>query len=317
MPLSPLIAIGAVVGATVEKSCDALNRQRNIDTHRTNQVTKAVLCETRPTPCVSEFLFSHEFYWSEQRAKEAGGAKCSKWVADEDWPTREPHLTRPAGLGGLWESVLRQMPNRTLWLHGDSIMTQVCEAALCSLARSAVVPQPPLCIASSRHPSTPHCADIDELSRDVSMQIRGATLPNGARLLCSAVGVFERRKILEVLRRARASVVVINYGLHYHSNHSFADMLQTLLGDLAAWTKGAPGRVPLYRELSAQHFKGGSWRPGAERPPAGTPCECERLDARGATDVHERTAANQNKEFNHILGTMAAATSNPNAEPQP
>ena len=116
-------------------TCEALNHQRNVDMHRTHQVTKAVLCDTQPTPCVSEFLFSHELYWSEKKAQSVGGIKCARWRRDIDWPTREPHLAREASpdFGGLWESVLSHMPNRTLWLHGDSIMTQVCEAALCSL----------------------------------------------------------------------------------------------------------------------------------------------------------------------------------------
>ena len=58
--------------AEASSACEALNVQRNIDTHRTGQVTKAVLCDTQPAPCVSEFLFSHEVYWSEARARRDG-----------------------------------------------------------------------------------------------------------------------------------------------------------------------------------------------------------------------------------------------------
>ena len=48
------------------------------------------------------------------------------WRRDEDWPTVEPLLSRadtptPEGLLAL----LRLLPNKTVWFHGDSITTQV------------------------------------------------------------------------------------------------------------------------------------------------------------------------------------------------
>ena len=216
--LAPVLFAAAAVGTTTTGTytgaqCEDLNRQRNIETHRQNQVTRAILCDTSPASCVSEFLFAHELYWSEQKARESGGIKCAKWARGEDWPTREPHLRRSPELGGLWESVLSKLPNRTVWLHGDSIMTQVCEAALCSLVRSKVVPQPPLCTSGLRHPSTKRCNDVDAVSQSIGMQIRGVRLPNGARLLCSAVGVLERDKIAAVLSKLAISVAVFNYGL--------------------------------------------------------------------------------------------------------
>ena len=293
--------------AEASSACEALNVQRNIDTHRTGQVTKAVLCDTQPAPCVSEFLFSHEVYWSEARARRDGGIKCARWLRDDDWPAREPLLTRPPNLGGVWESVLSRMPNRTLWLHGDSIMTQVCEAALCSLVRSGVVKQPPLCTMGGRHPQTPPCTDIDNLARSTGMQLRAVQLPNSARLLCSAVGVFEHPKIEAVLERADVSVAVINYGLHYHTARNFRAMLSELFGLMSTWAAAGQGRVPLFRELSAQHFKGGAWKPGADRPPPGSPCECEALNARNAADSNEKTASNQNVEFNGLVAAAASS----------
>ena len=304
-----LAALVVVVSAHSlgESACEALNKQRNIDTHRTNQVTKAVLCDTSPAACVSEFLFSHEFYWSASRAARIGGIKCARWTRDEDWPTDEPHLSRPAGLGVVWESVLRSLPNRTLWLHGDSIMTQVCEAAICSLLRSGVVPTPPLCTGNTRHPTTSHCSDVDALSQAIGMQLRALRLPNGARLVCSAVGVFEREKIAAVLTRLNPHVAVVNYGLHYHTTANFGHMLDQLFGELSVWKARAAGRVPLFRELSAQHFKGGAWTPGAHKPPPGVPCQCEPLNRRGALAASERTLHNQNVEFNAAAAAAAAA----------
>lgn len=139
------------------------------------------------------------------------------------------------------------------------------------------------------------------------MQIRGTRLPNGARLLCSAVGVLEREKIATVLARAGVSVAVFNYGLHYHTATNFGGMLDELFELFSSWAAGAPGRVPLFRELSAQHFPGGSWKPGAHKPPPGTPCACEPLHARDAASGLERVAANQNVEFNNMLALKANA----------
>ena len=289
--------------------CEQLAKQRNIDTHREWQVTRAVLCDTQPAACVTEMLFAHEFYWSEQQAAAKGGTKCAKWTRDDQWPTTEPHLTRPAGLGGLWEEVLTLLPNRTLWLHGDSITTQVCEASFCSLARSHVVPQPMLCSGPSngRHPSTVPCPEVDALSRQIGMQLRAVRLPNGAKLVCSAVGVLERDKIAAVLQALPdISVAVLNYGLHYHTSENFGLMLDELMAMLGQWAAQRPGRVPLWRELNAQHFKGGSWSPGAHKPPPGTPCQCEPLASRDAKSNAERTLSNQNVEFNQLAAGKGA-----------
>lgn len=302
-------ALPSPLGEFDRPSCEDLNRKRNIQAKRRKHLTRAVLCDTAPAACVTEMLFAHELYWSEAEARSYGGAKCAQWTHDEDWPTHEPFLKRPLGLGGIWETLLQLLPNQTMWLHGDSITTQLCEAAFCSLARSHVVPQPALCTVGARHPLTPPCHDIDALARASGMQMRAALLPNGARLVCSAVGVLEREKIAMVLDRLPSiSVAIFNYGLHYHSKENFVAMLDTLFGLLSTWAKAKPGRVPLYRENSAQHFKGGSWTPGAHKPPPGTACNCEPLAARDAMSNLERVAANQNIVFNEIARAKAAAS---------
>ena len=298
-------------GKFTNAECEQLARQRNIDTRRQHHITRAVLCDTQPAACVTEMLFAHEFYWTEAQAAAKGGIKCAKWARDDQWPTVDPHLTRSPDLGGLWEEVLTLMPNRTLWLHGDSITTQVCEASFCSLARSAVVPQPMLCSGppSGRHPSTVPCPEVDAVGANIGMQLRAVRLPNGAKVVCSAVGVLERDKIATVLRGLPdIGVAVLNYGLHYHSSENFGLMLDELMTMLTQWASQRPGRVPLWRELNAQHFKGGSWSPGAHKPPPGTPCQCEPLAARDAISHSERTLSNQNVAFNSLAASKAAAT---------
>ena len=300
------MAADALNGFT-DAQCAALNHQRLIDTHRTHQVTKSVMCDTRPAACVSEFLFAHEFYWSEKDAEKRGGVKCRKWGHD-GWPTREPHVRPEAPRDdGLWP-LLQLLPNKTLWLHGDSITTQLCEASICSLLRAGVAPQPPFCAGPNRHPSTAACTDVEALERASKMQLRAVRLPNGARLLCSAVGVFEPDKVAQVLEIA--DVAMFNYGLHYHSAENFGAATRSLFEMLRRWAAARAGRVPLYREQSAQHFKGGSWSPGAHRTsaklPPGTPCECEPLGTRAAAGNTESVAHNQNRNFNNLALSLAA-----------
>ena len=57
------------------------------------------------------------------------------------------------------------------------------------------------------------------------MQMRAAALPNGARLLCSAVGVYEPAKVGAVLQLADIDVALFNYGLHYHTEQHFREVI--------------------------------------------------------------------------------------------
>lgn len=300
------VALNAT-GTYTHQQCDALNKQRNIDAHQADRLTQAIMCDTQPAACSTEMLFVHEFYWDELRALKSDprGSKCHRWKRDADWPTIEPILSRTDSPTP--ESILQLLtllPNKTVWFHGDSITTQLCEASICSLMREGAVHQPPLCTVRPRHPLTPGCDDLTRLEKEVGMQLRAAALPNGARLLCSAVGVYEPEKIATIL--PHADVALFNFGLHYHSETNFRAAMSGLFGLLQRWARDAPGRVPLYREQSAQHFKGGAWKPGADRPPPGTPCVCEQLSARRALDHTESVLSNQNVVFNVAASELAA-----------
>lgn len=96
-------------------------------------------------------------------------------------------------------------------------------------------------------------------------------------------------------------------GLHYHTTAHYGAMLDELLALLVDWARAVPGRVPLFRELSAQHFPGGAWKPGAHKPKPGTPCTCEPLQSREAASGLERVVANQNVEFNALAARKARA----------
>ena len=100
-------------------------------------------------PCVTELLFEHEFWLKPGRGfrnRAVTLRRCSAWRRDSDWPTAEPHLVRePRKVSdrfrGFWSS-LRRLPNRTVWVHGDSIQMQLFSAALCSLLRAGKLRTP-------------------------------------------------------------------------------------------------------------------------------------------------------------------------------
>ena len=71
-----------------------------------------------------------------------------------------------------------------------------------------------------------------ELATQPRMQVRAAVLPNGARLMCSAVGVFEPDNIRRLL--PHADLAMFNYGLHYQSEAGFRDAMAALFEQLAA-----------------------------------------------------------------------------------
>mmetsp|Transcript_41488 Transcript_41488/g.86879 ORF Transcript_41488/g.86879 Transcript_41488/m.86879 type:complete len:359 (+) Transcript_41488:186-1262(+) len=238
------------------------------------EVTRAVMCDTQP-PCLTELLFTHEFWSGSSETR----SRCRSRKYDSDWPTVEPHVNRRKQRPrprSFWET-MRLLPNKTLWLHGDSVQTQLCDAALCSLLRADALPWPAL--------HRPQWLQALELESGLSMRLT-QRMPNGAALLCSAFGPHKTEQVDAVLPHVDA--VVMNHGLHYHSVAAVGAMLRAALAQLGAWRAGGAGRLALWRETSAQHFAGGAYSAGAARPPPGTPCACVRApsDASGSSDLN-------------------------------
>ena len=136
------------------------------------QVTRGILCDTSP-PCITELLFEHEFWLKPGRGfknRAVALQRCSTWQRDSDWPTAEPHLVRETRFRGFW-SALRQLPNRTIWVHGDSIQMQLFSAALCSLLRGGKLRTP----VYARRPRW-----VDELSKASGLNLFYTEAVNGA-----------------------------------------------------------------------------------------------------------------------------------------
>lgn len=275
----------------VVNACVAANeaaRSEHVEIMRGKLLTKALLCDVKPF-CATEVLFNHEFWWEAPTLPHvrAMTSRCRTWQRDSDWPMTEPHLTRgSARARSFWDS-MRLLANKTLWLHGDSIQLQMCDAALCSLMRSGVAPTPVLG-DPSYHPEW-----ISNLSARSGFNFVTTVLPNGARLLCSGLGTFQREQVEMVLPHVH--VAVLNFGLHYHSPEHFRGMLQTAIESLRRWQSAVPAsRLGIWREASAQHFTTGSYQQGAEQrmAPRGKPCECTPLSE---GRQHETGLINLNK----------------------
>lgn len=276
-----------MVNATA--SCLAANEQSRAehpDWLKRGYITKTIMCDVQPF-CATETLFSHEFYWPKGQpgrskrsaSSQAVPSRCRSWKMDADWPVTEPHLSRTTTVPrprSFWD-IMKLLPNRTVWLHGDSIMLQMCDAALCSLMRAGVAGTPAVL------PSTKKPLWVRNLEAATTYNfIVAPTLPNGARLMCSGIGIFQRAPIEKVL--PHVDVAMLNFGLHYNTAAKFEAMLRDALLSLSAWRMGSPStRVALWREGSAQHFRGtGSYTAGAEKrqqvqEERGAPCECSPL----------------------------------------
>ena len=265
------------------------------------QVTRAVLCDSRP-PCVTELLFDHELWLKPGhgfRKRAIALRRCSTWQRDSDWPTEDPHLARQPHFRGFW-SVLRQLPNRTVWVHGDSIQMQLFSAALCSLLRDGKLRTPVY------HHVRPRW--VDALSRESGLNLFYTEAINGARLLGSGLGPFEPRGVELVL--ASVDVALLNFGLHYHEKRELQRVLGAAFALLDDWRGRAPAarRLALWREASAQHFAGGAYSKGAELPPPGTPCRCYPLShpelLTAATPGHAAAAMRDEANLNVFAGLL-------------
>ena len=277
-------------------SCGAVNDDwaREFPDHlaRTG-MTAAVSCdrgsarEQLPS-CVHHTLFVHEFWTGSTDL-----SRCRRWHS-RDWPTWEPHLVRPmARRLRSFADIMSLLPNRTLWLHGDSIMLQLCDAAACALVRAGVAPTPV-------YPHMPPWAAEAEQAGGLSLGRSTLLSSNGARLICTGHGPFDARQARAMLPHVDA--VMLNHGLHYHSVDAFSTTVRAAMTELRSWRNAAPTRVALWREGSAQHFQGGSYVPGAELGQ----CQCAALSvAPGSQPPGASAGSNLNVAFTEVERRLA------------
>ena len=122
------------------ESCESVDAAVRHET-RQKDLTRTVMCDVTPS-CVTELLFAHEF-WSAQEST-VWASRCRRWRRDDEWPTFDPHLQRTElspRARSFWD-VVQLLGNRTIWVHGDSITLQMCDAAFCSLMRAGAAPFP-------------------------------------------------------------------------------------------------------------------------------------------------------------------------------
>ena len=286
-----------------QSTCEAANDAFRNETHHRlrGKVTRAVMCDASP-PCVTELLFEHEFWIKPGRRSNSRLAvamqRCRNWQHDDDWPTTDPHVTRQPHFRGIW-SVLRLLPNRTVWIHGDSLQLQLHSAALCSLLRDGKVATPSALSGRTRP------AWVNALSATSGLNLFHTELVNGVRLLGSGLGRYEPRGVEQVL--AHTDVAIFNFGLHYLERGELGRMMRSAFAQLAEWRAREPSRrLALWREGSAQHFAGGAYYRGAEKVRPGEPCQCYALNqsrshgARAPSDGHSDATHRAHEEAANI-----------------
>mmetsp|Transcript_25384 Transcript_25384/g.80384 ORF Transcript_25384/g.80384 Transcript_25384/m.80384 type:complete len:334 (-) Transcript_25384:1217-2218(-) len=84
----------------------------------------ALLCDRSP-PCI----------FSKILGSKAGVRMCKEWKQDSDWPTFDPVAERVPGMKTVVD-LAHLYPNSTWWFVGDSINTQILDAAACGLHRA-------------------------------------------------------------------------------------------------------------------------------------------------------------------------------------
>ena len=224
-------SVNATINSPSGRYCAAANEQARSEHReftRYRYITKPVMCDVSPH-CVTELMFSQEFWWDPRTSslsgtnrmrplkvslqyRRAGGARvaaaahpvsrCRSWK-EEDWPTWEPHLSRSTQVPrprDFWD-IAQLLPNKTIWLHGDSITLQMCDAAFCSLMRTGVAPAPLFGLPRQR-PLWLRRAEADSTYNFLS-----TVLPNGARIMCSGIGLFQQGKVEKVLPMVDVAVL--------------------------------------------------------------------------------------------------------------
>ena len=249
-------------------SCDAANHaavSQRVEITRRGYLTKAVLCDVSP-PCATETLFNHEF-WMQPKNPFASrvppfvlpaSSRCINWK-ESDWPTFEPHLSRDRAaprVRTFWD-IMRLLPNRTVWFHGDSIQLQLCDAALCSLMRSKVV-------GASEPVMGQRPAWLQRIADATHLNLFTTLLPNGARFVCSGIGYFEPPRRRAGAASRRRGDAELRTALS-HARGFREESPQRALA-LSAWQLGSPRtRIALWREGSAQHFRAAPTREALRR----------------------------------------------------
>lgn len=222
---------------------------------------------------------------------------CAARKRYAEWPTADPYL---AGLGeedSRVAQLVERLGNRTMLIAGDSVSNLDFRGLLCALHREELFDP-----ERTRRGVARWRAFSNEHELSCCRQVAGTVL--GGTVVFVGVYRYEPGVVSLLLRSA--DVLLLNYGLHYrHTSFSgYVAALRSLFEQIVAHQaaerrrlgSGGAGTRVLFRETSAQHFKGtGSYTAGAERIGSGG-CACAAHTGAVASENHvamENAAAAQ------------------------
>jgi hypothetical protein len=197
-------------------------------------------------------------------------ARCRAWPRDEQWPTADAALRRPAPPEAPWATMAqlsrRFFANKTVMFVGDSVTIQLLAGLTCEAERTGLRLERGHDAAQLSGAAR---AAHEALMRRIDAQPDAVWLggrpqfdswapETNTTFVQKGWGHFSVNDT--AANTAVADVLVVNYGLHYNpggkrdlATHYAADMAR-LFAMLDAWAAAGEGRVALFRETGAQAF---------------------------------------------------------------
>ena len=198
------------------------------------------------------------------------------------------------------------LPNRTLVIMGDSVMEQTYNALQCMLRREGL-----------ELPVDRSFLDSMQANRPLWMMGTRKMAPKLPQRAITRRGLPPMRMLFaravkfmaEDVRAAldTADVLVLNWGLHYHSMYEYQADLDKAFELFEGFVAARRGRAVLFRETGAQHFKGrdrnshGEWdKRDLLQSNGGGPCSCAPLE-----DYHVNSP---NRALRNVLAARRATS---------
>jgi hypothetical protein len=202
--------------------------------------------------------------------------ECSERKTYAQWPVHDPYLRALEEKDARTAELVRQLGNRTMAVAGDSVSSLDFRGLRCAIQRAGL----------ERSSFTRRMLPTwRQWGQNRSLSCCGQTVGTKLGGQVVFVGVYKYNATIISFLLDSFDVVLLNYGLHYQRDTAlyrsdltrlFEQVLNHTAAQAAATAArgGAPVTRVLFRETTAQHFKGtGHWVPGAERIGRGG-CSC-------------------------------------------
>lgn len=246
----------------------------------------------RAVPCaISEFAISR--------------AECAARKTYDAWPTHDPYLPAMREADARTAAMVERLGSRTMLIAGDSMSGLDFRGLACSIQREGLEDTR---LSAALVPKWRAWGKARGLSCCGQMV---GTVRQGSIVF---VGIYKYEPAVLAFLMRDADVLLLNYGLHYRqlaaAAHGYEAHMGAAFAQVMAHAREAPASGPsgrgvrvLFRETSAQHFKGsGSYTADAERVVNGR-CSC----AKHAPDAQQNNfVALENAVVHALAGRITA-----------